>query len=54
MNEGVESVSDLILFNATPDDIRALSLEIERYKKWLSFVGLPNTLDNWTAWRETV
>jgi len=48
----INSIKDIILFNATPADVRAMKLKIRDYKRWLVETGLPNDLDNWQSYCE--
>lgn len=52
MSERVDSVKDIIFFNASPADIRRMARKIEDYKRWLVETGLPNDLDNWQSYCE--
>lgn len=52
MTDRVDSVKDLILFNASPADVRAMAQKIKDYKRWLVETGLPNDLDSWQSYCE--
>ncbi len=52
MTDRVDSIEDLILFNATPADILAMVQKIEDYQQWLVETGLPNDLDSWQSYCE--
>lgn len=52
MTDSIDSVNDLILFNASPADFLAMSRKIKRYKCWLVITGLPNDLDSWQSYCE--
>lgn len=52
MSDRVDSIKDVILFNATPADVRAMKLKIRDYKRWLVETGLPNDLDSWQSYCE--
>lgn len=50
--ERVDSVADLIFFNASPADVRAMKLKIRDYKRWLVETGQDNNLDTWDSYCE--
>lgn len=52
MTDRVDSIKDLILFNASPADVRATARKIENYKRWLVETGLTNDLDSWQSYCE--
>lgn len=52
MSEQVNSVKDIIFFNASPADIKRMARKIEDYKRWLVETGLDNDLDNWQSYCE--
>ena len=52
MTDRVDSVKDLILFNASPADVRAMAQKVKDYKRWLVATGLPNDLDSWQSYCE--
>lgn len=52
MTDRIDSVKDLILFNASPEEFLAMSRKIKRYKRWLVITGLPNDLDSWQSYCE--
>jgi len=50
--ERVDSVADLIFFNATPADIARAKIKIEDFKRWLVETGQDNNLDTWESYCE--
>jgi hypothetical protein len=52
VSDRVDTVKDIIFFNATPADIRRMARKIEDYKRWLVETRLPNNLDNWQSYCE--
>lgn len=52
MSDRIDSVKDIIFFNATPADIKRMAQKIDDYKRWLVETGLPNDLDNWQSYCE--
>lgn len=52
MHDQVHTINDIILFNASSEDVTQMRIKIRNFKKWLDETGLENNLDNWVSYCE--
>lgn len=52
MHDQVNTINDIILFNASSEDVSQMRIKIRNFKKWLDETGLENNLDNWVSYCE--